>query len=217
MPWVIARDFDEALSNEDKYGGRAVSNSRSLEFKECLDSCNMIDLGFSGPRFTWTNKREVGALILERIDRFFVNPDWCMMYLEARISHLTRCHSDHCPVLLESKPMNQLHLPRPFKFQSCWLAVFSFPSIVFQAWNHLTHLGDAIDKSVKDESIWNKNQFGNVFAKKKRIMAKLNGVQKAMVIRSNVHLIELKKMLQLELDSILNQERDIWALKSRIN
>ena len=52
MPWVIARDFDEALSNEDKYNGRVVSNSRSLEFKECLDSCNMIDLGFSGPRFT---------------------------------------------------------------------------------------------------------------------------------------------------------------------
>ena len=52
MPWFIAGDFNEPLSNEDKFGGRAVSSSRSLEFKECLDSCNMIDLGFSGPRFT---------------------------------------------------------------------------------------------------------------------------------------------------------------------
>ena len=195
MPWVIAGDFNEALLDEDKYGGGVVSISRSLEFKECLDSCNMIDLGFSGPRFTWTNKREVGALIQERIDRFFVNLDWCMMYLEARISNLTCCHSDHCLVLLESKPMNQLHLPCPLKFQICWLADFSFPTIVFQAWNHSTHLGEAIDKFVKDISIWNKNQFRNVFMKKKRIMAKLNGIKKAMAIWSNINLIELEKML----------------------
>ena len=60
----------------------------------------MIDIGFSGPRFTWTNKREIQALIQERIDRFFVNPSWCLLYPEARVTHLTRSHSDHCPVLL---------------------------------------------------------------------------------------------------------------------
>lgn len=29
--------------------------NRSLLLKECLDKCNMIDFGFSGPRFPWTN------------------------------------------------------------------------------------------------------------------------------------------------------------------
>lgn len=217
MPWVIAGDFNEPLSNEDKFGGRAVSNSRSFDFKECLDSCNMIDLGFSGPRFTWTNKREVRALIQERIDRFFVNPGWCTMYPDAKITHLTRCHSDHCPVLLESKPINHRHLPRPFKFQSCWLADLSFPNIVSRAWRQSSHLGEAVDKFVKDVSIWNKNEFGNVFVKKKRIMARLNGIQKAMALRPSAQLVELEKVLQQELESILNQERDIWALKSRVN
>ena len=33
----------------------------------------MVDMGFSGPRYTWTNKRDISNLILERIDRFFVN------------------------------------------------------------------------------------------------------------------------------------------------
>ena len=55
LPWVIARDFNEPLSGDDKFGGRVVNSSRSLLFKECLDKCNMVDLGFSGPRFTWTN------------------------------------------------------------------------------------------------------------------------------------------------------------------
>ena len=79
LPWVLAGDFNEPLSEDDKFGGRAVSVSRSLLFKECLDKCNMIDIGFGGPCFTWTNRREVQALIQERIDRYFVNPNWCVV------------------------------------------------------------------------------------------------------------------------------------------
>ena len=61
----------------------------------------MIDIGFSGPWFTWIDKKEVQALIQERIDRFFVNSQWCLMYPRARVVHLTRFHSDHYPVLME--------------------------------------------------------------------------------------------------------------------
>ena len=46
LPWVMAGDFNEPLSESDKFGGRGVSVNRTLEFKDCLDACNMIDLGF---------------------------------------------------------------------------------------------------------------------------------------------------------------------------
>ena len=49
MSWVIANDFNEPLIGEDKFGGRPMSVNRSLLLKECLDKCNTIDLGFSGP------------------------------------------------------------------------------------------------------------------------------------------------------------------------
>ena len=52
LPWVIAGDFNEPLAESDKFGGRAVSINRSLDFKDCLDKCNRIDLEFSGLRFT---------------------------------------------------------------------------------------------------------------------------------------------------------------------
>ena len=71
MLWVIMGDFNESLIGEDKFRGRPVSVNRSLLLKKCLDKCNMIDLGFSGPCFTWTIRREVQGLIQERIDRFF--------------------------------------------------------------------------------------------------------------------------------------------------
>lgn len=46
LPWVYAGDFNEPLTDNDKLGGRPVNISRSLEFKDCLDRCNLLDLVF---------------------------------------------------------------------------------------------------------------------------------------------------------------------------
>ena len=56
LPWVITGDFNEVLLGEDNFGGKLVCISRVLKFQGCLNNCGMIDLGFSGPRFTWTNR-----------------------------------------------------------------------------------------------------------------------------------------------------------------
>ena len=117
-PWIIAGDFNEVLPDNNKFGGKAVNANRSLLFKDCLDSCNMVDLGFSRLSFTWSNRRGVRSLIQERLDRFFVNLDWCTLYPNARVSHLTHVHSDHCPVLLDFEPGVDIKLNKPFKFQS---------------------------------------------------------------------------------------------------
>ena len=45
-------DFNEVLSSEEKYGGNQINLNRALEFKECLDNCNFLDLGFAGLKFT---------------------------------------------------------------------------------------------------------------------------------------------------------------------
>ena len=146
LPWVVAGDFNEPLSGEDKLWGRAMSVSRSLLFKECLDKCNMIDIGFLGPRFTWTNRRDIQALIQERIDRVFVNPSWCLLYPEARVIHLTRCHSNHCPILLEMQLITNIGRKRPFRFQTCLLSEPSFRPIVSRAWSDSPTLGEAVNR-----------------------------------------------------------------------
>ena len=133
MPWLMVGDFNELLFANDKFGGRPIIPSRATAFKNCLDFCNMADLGFQGLRFTWTNKNDVSSLIQERLDRFFANLDWCLLYPEAQVSHLARSLSDHCPVLLELHPQNNSRLIRPFRFQSFWLSDSSFPNIVRNA------------------------------------------------------------------------------------
>ena len=44
-PRIIAGDFNEVLADDEKYGGRVVNANWSLLFKDCLDMCNMVDLG----------------------------------------------------------------------------------------------------------------------------------------------------------------------------
>ena len=65
--------------------------------------------------------------------------------------------------------------------------------------------------------MWNKNHFGNIFHKKKRIMARLNGVQRAMANQPSSSLVLLENHLLKELEVVLEHEKDLWALKSRIN
>ena len=64
---------------------------------------------------------------------------------------------------------------------------------------------------------WNYEVFGNLFARKKRVLARLNGIQKALANYSSESLMRLEDHLIDEYSSILLQEEEFWALKSRIN
>lgn len=48
-------------------------------------------------------------------------------------------------------------------------------------------------------------------------MARLNGCQKALAVRPSPILVDLEKSLQCDLNEVLNQEQELWALKSRVN
>ena len=62
---------------------------------------------------------------------------------------------------------------------------------------------------------WNKDVFGNVFTRKKIIMARLLGVQKALTSRLNPFLIRLENKLNDEYNLILQLEAELWAMKAR--
>jgi hypothetical protein len=111
-------------------GGDRPSNSRMFEFKNCLNACSTIDLGFSDPKFTWSNYHDVSSLIMERLDRALANPDWRILFPETTVSYLTQTHSDYCPFLLTLCLIIPHVLSRPFRFESIWLSHSDFPDIV---------------------------------------------------------------------------------------
>uniref|UniRef100_A0A2N9H5A8 CCHC-type domain-containing protein n=1 Tax=Fagus sylvatica TaxID=28930 RepID=A0A2N9H5A8_FAGSY len=217
LPWVMLGDFNNILSCDEKWGGNRPSNSRMSEFKNCLNACNMIDLGFSGPKFTWSNCHDVSSLIMERLDRALANPDWRILFPEAIVTHLTKTHSDHCPFLLTLCPIIPHVLPRPFRFENIWLSHSDFLSIVDQAWAvPAPNLSVTFNTFASLVSVWNKREFGNIFKKKNRILARLNGIQCALVSNPSESLSRLEKTLREDYFKVLRLEEDFWALKSRV-
>ena len=57
----------------------------------------MIDIGYSGAWFTWSNHHPLNNLIQERINQVFINAEWNFLYPDASVQHFERAHFDHCP------------------------------------------------------------------------------------------------------------------------
>jgi len=68
--------FNAISSPFDKYGGRPFHSSFNNSFTHFLNSMGMIDLGFSGNPYTWTNHRQGLGLIKEFLDRGIASLDW---------------------------------------------------------------------------------------------------------------------------------------------
>ncbi|KAK9991263.1 hypothetical protein SO802_026248 [Lithocarpus litseifolius] len=46
LPWALMGDFNEVLSDEEKYGGNPICQRWARAIKERVDDCHMMDLGF---------------------------------------------------------------------------------------------------------------------------------------------------------------------------
>jgi hypothetical protein len=75
-PWVCIGDFNEIVENTKKWGGGGRSNSQMNAFRQALEDCDLTDLGYRGPKFTWCNFREEENFIKERLDRGVANSVW---------------------------------------------------------------------------------------------------------------------------------------------
>jgi hypothetical protein len=130
MPWLLAGDFNDILQAVDKVGG--VSLCRLTGLKKWFDANSMMDLGFSGPTFTWTNRR-----VFERIDRAICNEKWRSLFADANVIHLPRTKSDHCPIkiCLQSRFSSSPHL-RPFRFEAMLLKSDKFKDFVSRQWGN---------------------------------------------------------------------------------
>ncbi|GLT80975.1 hypothetical protein SLA2020_523840 [Shorea laevis] len=71
-PWMIIGDFNDVVDQSEKFGGNQIFQTRVRAYLDCMNNCNMVDLGFIGNRFTWVNMRFSNQLIRERLDRVWV-------------------------------------------------------------------------------------------------------------------------------------------------
>ncbi|KAL5863359.1 hypothetical protein ACOSQ3_000873 [Xanthoceras sorbifolium] len=87
---MIGGDFNEILRGDENEGGVIRAGSAMDRFREVVDSCNLLDMGFSVSKFTWCNRQFGGNVIWERLDRCFsVNlGDWNRKKKRASLAEL---------------------------------------------------------------------------------------------------------------------------------
>ena len=75
------------------------------------------------------------------------------------------------------------------------------------AWRDSPTLGDAVNRFTQAAIRWNGSHFGNIFTRKKNLLARINGIQRALSVKPSVFLVNLENELLKELDRVLNQKR----------
>jgi exonuclease III len=115
-PILIGGDFNIIrFSTEKNKGG---IHKHSGVFNSIINTYELIDLGMTGGKFTWSNKQNNPTL--ERLDRYLVSKSWEDIFPMALVSKKPRKLSDHNPLILS---MNTIQHKKElsFKFEMAWL------------------------------------------------------------------------------------------------
>jgi hypothetical protein len=104
---------------------------------------------------------------------------------------------------------------RPFRFQAAWFTHSEYPALVKDSWaRDRRGIVQCLQNVTKDSIIFNKEVFGNIFARKKELEARLRGIQRALEDIDSARLMRLQRELMLEYENILFQEETFWYQKS---
>nr|POE93748.1 hypothetical protein CFP56_30518 [Quercus suber] len=183
MPWIVFGDFNEIAYSFEKSGGLERDGKQMANFRDCLDRCGLLDLGFAGQRFTWCNGRQGNQRTKLRLDRMVANDDWMRLYPEASVQHFSMSNSDHCLLVLVLK-CKQVRKPmkKRFMFEAMWTREEGCREIIESVWDPLScDMGSTIMDKLRQchdhLQCWNWRVFGHVKKVLKQKQSKLQQLE----------------------------------------
>ena len=123
---IAVGDFNSVLTVEE------VSNKGKLDIRRCsgfiewMEEHQLLDLGFSGPNFTWSRGSTPKSFKGARLDRAVCSVDWRIRFEDACVQHLPKVHSDHVPLLITLTGHNNAAPSHLFRFQAACLTHSEF-------------------------------------------------------------------------------------------
>ncbi|CAN1140836.1 hypothetical protein LINPERHAP2_LOCUS12106 [Linum perenne] len=216
-PWILSRDFNAMLRQDDKRGGAQFSLTQNQPFIDCCNVCGLSETSFFGPKFTWHR-----GGTSERLDRALTNEEWRVKFPFTKTRHLSRVYSDHRPILTACEDIDRVRLSRPFRFVAAWLGHDSFQSNLNDACGGGGGGGGrSSDLSVKLEKLmpklkkWNREIFGNIFRRKKLLEERMEALELQQDLNPSVDTHAEENATRAELERTLWEEELIWIQKAR--
>ena len=169
LPWLCCGDFNEILRGSEKMGGSNRSHAQMQLFRDTIDECGFLDMGYKGHPFTWKKFFRDGRTIAERLDRCLANNEWLVRFGGSMVHHLTCSTSDHSPLWILPENLVVTNSEKPFRFEEMWLAEKGCTDTVKAEWgkcrnntNNPSGIVGKIENCGKALTKWSRNCFGSV-------------------------------------------------------
>ncbi|WJX27814.1 hypothetical protein P8452_16597 [Trifolium repens] len=183
--WVCFGDLNDILDPQEKMGSNARSQTQYAHGREVVAESNLLDLGFEGYPFTWSNGRQDKENIQCRLDRALGNEGFVNRFSPIKVSHLPRFKSDHAVILIHLEAPHQggcRKRKKLFRFEESWTKESSCEDVIRRYWSNsdltcttklesLQSIGASfgehnlgrikkdiikIEKLLQDQSLWSK-------------------------------------------------------------
>lgn len=137
-PWLCAGDFNEVLSRDEHMSKVQRGEHQMKLFSECLEDCELVDLGFSGPKFTWNNIQSGDNNVKVRLDRATANGQFMELFNDYHVENIITYSSDHYAVLTSIGYGARCDKGRPisqnFRYESMWARASDYVEVVQKSW-----------------------------------------------------------------------------------
>ena len=222
-PWCCIVDFNAIFHASEKQSVNAPYFKQMEDFWVALENCELIDLGFIGHKFTWTNRRPGSAHTKQRLDRATANRGWTERFPASSISHLFSHASDHIPILLTTMTNRRLRGrgASGFKFEECWLLWDDCEEAMLEAWTNggqggsgLGGLRDQIQICGVDLEAWGSSKSKLEKEEIKRLQKKLELLNASEMTKESRNKFLL---LSKKLDDLLLKQEIFWRQRSRVS
>ncbi|KAF7839228.1 ribonuclease H [Senna tora] len=185
IPLLLAGDFNEIASISEQKGGSPPNIQRCNKFQSWINKCSLIDLIPAGPFFTWEGPKRHGQR------KLFKRLDRALCNQNWRTSF-----SD-----ASSKCLARIHSDHHH-----FLITTEDQNQSFK---------DRLEQLQTSLKTWNKEVFGDITKRKRRLLNRLEGIQISLDRKYNPFLDNLGRRLAKELESVLDQEEALWFQKAR--
>ena len=226
-PWLICGDFNDILEGEEHslYDNTPIIPQGMRDFQSMVTHCELTDLSYQGPKFTWCNKRHDGV-ICKKLDRVLVSKEWLHKYDQSYSVFEPGGCSDHMRCRFYIKEEAQ-KIKKPFKFTNTLITISGYHEEVGDFWKkspqlyHSTSAMHMLSKRLKELKPqlrrMGKRVYGDITVRTKEAFKNLCDCQAATMIQPTSQSVDLEAEAYAKWQRLSNIEEGYLQQKAKLH
>lgn len=202
-----------------------VRDAQMHLFRECLEDCQLTDLGFTGPKFTWNNKQVGEDNVRVRLDRVVANGQFLEIFDQSHVENIITTSSDHFAVLLSLAKYNERQgnhaRSQNFRYEAVWNRDPDYMETVERLWldgfagpKNLQTTWENLNKLAGSLHMWSKKTFGSIRSEIKKLERRLVQLRSASTTRTYS---QEEKDIERRLCKLFEREEIMARQRSRVD